>query len=212
MAEDRATDSPSWWKGEGTDLLNSEDTFKYPPELLGTSWGSYLISVPPTAHGGQSGRKVVIADTLNSVNCKNGASQGLLQKSSPKRSILRTPGRTITAEPHPLSQRLLATLRGAQEVMTSCGIDTSPLDHASATLKQKKNLRDNTTVMAGEECIEVVLDALVNQSRKLQEHAVTLHQTAIMLAKNQKQFVRDQQQFQQMVESYITKQVNMLWF
>ena len=206
---EEAADTPPWWREGGE--TDSEEAFKYPSELLGTSWGSYLLSVPPTAQGRHSGN---IADTLNSLDEKNGELElhsGTQKCSPPRRGILRTPATNCTSEekksqPHPLYQRLSSVLQEVEKAISSCGIDTAPLSHASRALTHK---RRQETPSVGEEYVKVVLDALVCQSRKLQDHAVSLHHTAIMSAKSRQQFARDKQELQQMVDSFVERQVGL---
>ena len=240
-----STDSP--WMAGGSDV-DAETVFKYPPELLGTSWGSYLFSGPPTAHS-RSGRKVVIAE--HSRTCSPGTDgrsgvrvpPAMGDQSSPKRGILRTPvlksdhtsavaagespvaprtratptGATSLTQPHPLFRHLLAALQAAQEGLDSCGVDNSPLSEACKLVRRKQHEVGGTTTttteddaeLANEECVKAVLEALVLQAGKMQEHALSLQQTAAVLSRSRRQFAREQQDMQQAMEaalSYIVTQ------
>ena len=249
-----STDSP--WMAGGSDV-DAETVFKYPPELLGTSWGSYLFSGPPTAHG-RSGRKVVIAEHPRTCGPGTDGRSGvrvppaMSDQSSPKRGILRTPvvksdhpavvasespvaprtratptGASQTAasltQPHPLFRHLLAALQAAQEGLDSCGVDNSPLSEACKLVRRKQHevggSHDTTTTttedyaqsceLANEECVKAVLEALVLQAGKMQEHALSLQRTAAVLSRSRRQFAREQQDMQQAMEaalSYIVTQ------
>ena len=242
-----SADSPyARWTAGGSDL-DSEDVFKYPPdaELLGTSWGSYLFSVPPTAHG-RSERKVSIAkdpQTQSPVTkqSREHETPSIGNQSSPNRSILRTQSinsnsvsvavannlpawdkafrthdRCTTAkstctsnssiQPHPLFHRLLAALQETQEALDVCGINSSPLSVASRTMKQIQQQQaggsdSQSCHLASEKCVKAVLEALVSQGKKMQEHAISLQKTATMMTRNQHQFAREQQDMQQMLET-----------
>lgn len=199
------TDSP-WWTAGRSPGLDSEDVFKYPPELLGTSWGSYLISIPPTASApGRSEKKVVIAEDPHDQSPDINPNEPHVNhdQSSPKRNILRTPalkaaeaGQTVSVQPHPLFHRLTTALQKAQEALNSCGINSSPLSEAF-TKTQQQAIGDDSI----RECIEFVLKALVRQGKIIEDYAVSLQHTAAVLSRNQRQFNRDQQDMQQMIEA-----------
>ena len=214
--ENRLADTP-WWAGG--DLEESEEGFRYPSELLGTSWGSYLASLPPTAHA--AGRKVLaLGKDRNILAAMNGGKHEVppksLQKSSPPRAPAPNPsaepaGAESSAQPRPHRlQRLSAALRLTADALASCGIDHSPLSHASATVAKlqeqrqaKENQGDGPTESGDtvEDVVDVVLEALASQAKKLEEHATSLQRTATGLARNQQQFARDQRDIQQTIEA-----------
>lgn len=209
------TDSP-WWTAGRSPGPDSEDVFKYPPELLGTSWGSYLFSVPPTATApGRSEKKVIIAEDVQAQNPDIKQNEPLvmpnLDQCSPKRSILRTPAcqsnpsaRDEAIQPHPLFHRLASSLQKAQEALKSCGINSSPLSEALTIVNktQHQAIGDaNDSIQSCKECIESVLKALVCQAKRMEEYAISLQHTAAVLSRNQRQFTRDHHEMQQMMET-----------
>lgn len=124
-------------------------SYRYPPDLLGVSWGSYLHSVPPTA--GRSSRKVVINSAPQPLEHKlpplSSSGAGSSAEQSPTRSILRTPlvkesvagqrkealkenANTNSTQPLPLFEDLQAfvnTLASAMEELRQYGVDVAPL-------------------------------------------------------------------------------------
>lgn len=215
------TDSP-WWIAGRSPGPDSEDVFKYPPELLGTSWGSYLFSVPPTATApGRSEKKVIIAEDVQAQNPDIKQNELLVipnhDQCSPKRSILRTPAlkvaeasqsdpsaRNEATQPHPLFHRLASSLQKAQEALKSCGINSSPLSEALTIVNktQEQAIGDaDDSIQSCRECIESVLKALVCQGKKMEEYALSLQHTAAVLSRNQRQFTRDHHEMQQMMET-----------
>lgn len=142
--------------GSSSSSLDNDHSFAYPADLLGTSWGSYLFSGPPTA--ARSSRKVVINATPQPLKLPP-ISAPSLDQTSPKRSILRTPGvkeggtaggkvpLRLTArpdaheaaageqecgqdQPHPLLrglQSLANAVAGVKEKLSYSGVDTTPL-------------------------------------------------------------------------------------
>lgn len=209
------TDSP-WWTAGRSPGPDSEDVFKYPTELLGTSWGSYLVSVPPTANApGRSEKKVIIAKDVQAQNQDIKQNELLVMSNhdqcSPKRSILRTPAsqsnpvtRNEAIQPHPLFHRLASSLQKAQEALQSCGINSSPLSEALTIVNktQQQAMDDaNDSIRSCRECIESVLKALVCQGKKMEEYAISLQHTAAVLSRNQRQFTRDHHEMQQMMET-----------
>ncbi len=142
--------------------LGNDHPFTYPPDLLGTSWGSYLFSVPPTA--ARSSRKVVINATPQTLKLPPISAPSTDQE-SPKRSILRTPvindARTVLGrasrparveqagegQPHPLLQGLQSLVNVAaktKEKISHSGIDSAPLSTLCETLVSSQyDLRQN---------------------------------------------------------------------
>jgi hypothetical protein len=204
--DERLADTP-WWKEGGADDL--DESIMYPPELLGTSWGSYLASLPPTA-----GRKVVLAGKDERTATRNGDKHGTSPlRGSPRRSTFRNKDSsepvagTRRSQPHPHSlQRLSTALQRALDSLVSCGIDASPLSRASATVNKFRTQQGGSigvvvtsaTEMTAE---ETVLEALACQAKIMEEHAMSLKHTAAVLTRNQEQFARDQLEMQQTIEA-----------
>ena len=218
--DERLADTP-WWKEGGADDL--DESIMYPPELLGTSWGSYLASLPPTA-----GRKVVLAGKDERTATRNGDKHGTSPlRGSPRRSTLRnkdssTPAEPVAgtrrSQPHPHSlQRLSTALQRALDSLVSCGIDASPLSRASATVNKFRTQKGGSigvvVTSATEMTVEeTVLEALACQAKIMEEHAMSLKHTAAVLTRNQEQFTRDQLEMQQTIEAafsqIVTQQVS----
>ena len=216
--EERLADSP-WWKEGGADEL--EESFKYPPELLGTSWGSYLASMPATAH--PAGRKVVLAGRDERITTRQSEDKLVSPlKGSQRQSILRTKDSTTPtalpparmsassrrSQPRPhFLQHLSAALQRTVDSLVSCGIDAFPFSRAFAAVTeflQTQHKEGSSEVVIStemEESIEIVLEALVSQAKIMEEHAKSLKTTAAVLTRNQKQFVREKQEMQQTIEA-----------
>lgn len=205
-----------WWSAGRSPGPDSEGVFKYPPELLGTSWGSYLFSVPPTATvPGRSEKKVVIARDTQARRPDIKQDEPPVIPShdqcSPKRSILRAPAvkvaeacpstRNVAIQPHPLFHRLAASLQKAQESLNSCGINSSPLSEALTAVNKTQQQAISDADESIQSCIESVLKALVSQGKKIEEYAISLQHTAAALSRNQRQFTRDQHDMQQTMEA-----------
>ncbi len=132
--------------GSSSSSLDNDHAFAYPPDLLGTSWGSYLFSVPTTA--ARSSRKVVINPAPQPLKLPPVSAPS--NEQSPKRSILRTPtvkdggaapereskrrdpseGECEHSQPHPLLQSLQSLLNaavGTREKLSHCGVNSTPL-------------------------------------------------------------------------------------
>ena len=210
--DEKSADTP-WWKEGGADDL--DESLTYPPELLGTSWGSYLASLPPTAL--PAGRKVVLAGKDERTATQNGDKHGTSPlRGSPRRSTLRnkdssTPAEPVAgsrrSQPHPHSlQRLSTALQRALHSLVSCGIDASPLSRASATVNEFQTQQGGSSgvVVTSETEMtveETVLKALACQAKIIEEHAMSLKHTAAVLTRNQKQFAKDQLEMQQTIEA-----------
>ena len=204
-------------------------SFRYPPDLLGVSWGSYLQSDPPT-RAGRSPKKVVINTTqkpLQSTPHLPPADQ------APTRSILRTPvAKESTAvrkppgellsEPHPLLHELhvlIDEITSSREEMGRRGIDTAPLSNFCDSLKTEnfdlKQLADQlgTKQDTGKEVLlggvlkviirflRAVLRSIVEEGKRLQEQATFLQRTGKQLSKLQQNFMKEQEEAQQAVEN-----------
>lgn len=215
--EERGDSSPG---SHGSDL-EADDTFKYPPELLETSWSSYLFSLPPTA--GRSGRRVVISDDEHTQagpkRKVRGQSQTAIDHGPPKRSILLSAvvgndaavTSATSCQPRPLLRSLIVTLEKAQKQLASCGIDSSPLLEARRTVetaREEGSLHPDTTTCrcaeASARALEGVLAAVVLQAGKMQEYAAFLQLTAERLKKNQQQFAREQRELHQAMDTTIS--------
>ena len=206
--------------------LEADNTFKYPPELLGTSWGSYLFSLPPTA--GRSGRRAVISDEEHTQagpkRNVRGQSQAAIDHSPPKRTIPLTPAVTndgavtvadgvdnSACQPHPLLRSLIVTLGETQKQLASCGIDSSPLSEACRaveTAQEEGSLHPDTATSpcaeATAKALEGVLAAVAVQAGKMQEHAACLQLTAERLKRNQQQFAREQRELHQAMNTTLS--------
>ena len=221
--EERLADTP-WWSGGATDDM--DESFRYPPDLLGTSWGSYLASLPPTARA--SGRRVVLADGRAETQSDENK-RGSPLRGSPKRSILRTKdsstpaavslsptaaaAETRRSQPHShLLQRLSTSLRRVVEALAACGIEITPLSRASGAIAKLQTLQEHQrdgseavtlaeSGVAMEEGLEIVLEALASQAKLMEEHAMSLRHTGAVLARNQQQFAREQREMQQTIEA-----------
>lgn len=197
------------WKGGELD-----ETFRYPPDPLGTSWGSYLVSLPTTARlaGRVFGREGEEKSNLNgekdaaypkrSQNIIHPAKTNSQEKAKPapvKSSYQPRPSSLAFAKP------LSAALQSAVEALVSCGIECTPLRHASDMVAKSQELVTTAREQGSDELlergIEMTLEALVSQAEKIAEYATSLRRTGEMLAKNQRQFARDQQLIQQAIES-----------
>ena len=130
--------------------LGESENFRYPPDLLGVSWGSYLQSDPPTrgGDGSRSPKKVVINATPQPLQDKpNPTSTDHFQ--APTSSILKSPvakdegavhKRRLPGEltqPHPLLHALhllIDEVVSTREEMRRCGIDSTPLSNLCDSL------------------------------------------------------------------------------
>ena len=214
-----------WAAGSSsTSLEDQEDSFKYPQDLLGTSWGSYLQSVPPTA--GQSSRRVVINVTPQTTQTKFSPLSSPSAVQSPTRSILRTPlvkegdprERSLSGradEPHPLLndlQSLFDTLATAKEKIGECGVSNSPLATLCGSLRSdlkravalmvSSNDANNSKVLSvllG--LFKRIIQSLAKQGKKLQEQAVFLQQMGKQLSRSQVDFMKEQEEVQRALES-----------
>lgn len=218
-----------WAAGSSsTSLDEQEESFKYPQDLLGTSWGSYLHSLPPTA--GQSSRRVVINTTPQTVQTKLPPLSTPSAVQSPTRGILRTPlvkegdprGRKLSSradEPHPLLsdlQSLFDTLATAKEKIGECGVSNSPLaalcdsllglrsdlKQAVSTMVSSSSDANNSKVLSvllG--LFKRIIHGLAKQGKKLQEQAVFLQQMGKQLSRSQGDFMKEQEEVQHALES-----------
>ena len=130
--------------------LEENENFKYPLDLLGVSWGTYLQSDPPTrgSDGCRSPKKVVIDATPQPLqNNPNPLSTDKFQ--TPTSSILKSPvakdgsamhKRKLPGEltqPHPLLHELhvlIDEVLSTREEMRRCGIDSTPLSNLCDSL------------------------------------------------------------------------------
>lgn len=208
--------------------LENGSSFRYPPDLLGVSWGSYLQSDPPT-RAGRSPKKVVINTTLKPPQ----STQNLPPADkAPARSILRTPvAKEGTAnrklpvealsEPHPLMHELhvlIEEVTSGREELRKYGIDTTPLTNFCDSLTTEnydlKQLVDQLERQGdvGKEVIlggvlklviqflRSVLRSIVEEGKRLQEQATFLQHTGKQLSKLQENFMKEQEEVQQAVE------------
>lgn len=127
--------------------LGESENFRYPLDLLGVSWGSYLQSDPPTrgGDGSRSPKKVVINATPQPLQDKPNP----LSTEAPTTSILKSPvakdggavhKRKLPGEltqPHPLLHELhvlIDEVVSTREEMRRCGIDSTPLSNLCDSL------------------------------------------------------------------------------
>lgn len=200
-------------------------SFRYPPDLLGVSWGSYLQSDPPT-RAGRSPKKVVINTTPKPPQ----STQHLPPADKvPARSILRTPvakeGRKLPvealSEAHPLMHELHVLIKevtSGREELKKYGIDTTPLTNFCDSLTTEnydlKQLVDQLesqgdvrkdVILGGVlklviQFLRSVLQSIVEEGKRLQEQATFLQHTGKQLNKLQENFMKEQEEVQQAVE------------
>ena len=190
----------------------------YPAEFLSTSWGSYLFSLPPTA--GRSGRRMTI-DSAHVGRSENEAyemsvsptTHGLPSRSNHLCTVAMN-ARGGQNQLHPLLHSLLSALSTTQKQLASCGIDSVPLGEACRLLdsnnqvpiqQEQTNHHSPTTStpLCSESTVrllEHVLEALVLQAKRIQEHTNVLKRTAVQLRRNQQQFASGKQELQQAME------------
>ena len=190
----------------GRDLkAESNMDCSYPAEFLGTSWSSYLFSLPPTA--GRSGRKMPI-DSAYVGRPENEAYEMSVSPTTnglPGRSDHNCTGQN-QLHPHLLS--LLSALSTMQKQLASCEIDSVPLNEACRLLDSNNHVpiqqeQLTSTPLWSENTVrllEGVLEALVLQVKRIHEHAIVLQQTAVQLRRNQRQFASEKQELQQAME------------
>ena len=200
----------------------NDSSFTYPQDLLGTSWGSYLHSVPPTA--GRSSRKVVINPDPQPF--QNKLPPVSADQASP-RGILRTPvakdvGETSPkVQPHPLLQELqslVSAVIGVKDKLGQDGMDNSPLSslcdtlvtthyELKQTLEQMSHSSDSSTDLLSSgflqlviKCLKTILQSLCEQGEKVQEQAVFLQQAGKQLSRNQRDFLKEHEELQCAIE------------
>ena len=205
MARDKSLHGENTWWAVGSASDDQEEGPVYPPDLLGTSWGSYLHSLPATAravHGCRPGRQVTVATLVereNKLVDHDGLKSNHSLKESPKHPALQMQG-AGSVQPRPSFQRLSAALQRAAESLASCGVESSPLTRASETVARLQKGQQRNQESA-EDCVDVVLGALVTQVKMIEEYAMSLKHTAAVLAKSQQQLARDQLEIQEQMEA-----------
>jgi len=184
----------------------------YPLDLLETSWGSYLYSLPPTRAEDRGDRR---EGELSE------AAKASIRPAPPFSPSSQQATRTAPNEPHPLLQHLeglMVALSRSKQELTQCGIDTTPLTplcHASITshkdlkelVKVLQNSSDNCkeALLSSDvlhnllEFLREVLQGLVAQGRKLRVQTAHLQQMAKQLKRSRKESLKEQKETQEVI-------------
>ena len=207
-------------------------SFRYPPHLLGTSWGSYLFhdSSRLDNNGGGSAdkdnsasrsataRKAVQLDTTPHQLDERSSALGGAASAAPSRGILRTPKQLHVNEPRPLtlSKVLAAALhRGATELRGSgFGVAESealcgPLSLLRRELGECPEVDSLTPKMQG--CLvsyfKSTLDALTASGKRFMHKEVSLQEAEERLCRKQIAFVKEQDRLQSTLENQRLQQL-----
>ena len=187
---------------------------RYPSDLLGASWGSYLHPSAPPTRTGQAFKKVAVKTTSgHSQNKPVSASADSIKEGGAENGH---PSLLLLQE----LQALTTVVSSCKAELTRCGIDTSPLkvvveplfDSLKEVLHQCAKQADATR-QSGLELVSIdvlhqvaeymssVVSSLLAQGQKMHEQAVLLQRTGKQLAHTQQSFLLDQQELQQVMKN-----------